>query len=418
MGFCPQCRAEGSLETSSGTRSGTVIPIGEARRDDAMRRSSTIGELDRVLGGGFVSGAAVLLGGEPGVGKSTLLLQVAAGMATAGGTVLIASAEESPGQIALRAERVGGDVVGVSLVGDDDVDAILAVAERMRPDLLVVDSIQTVSSRSVDGAAGGVAQVRECGARLVAAAKRLGMPVVLVGHVTKEGAIAGPRVLEHTVDATLYLEGEDHQGLRFLRSLKNRFGAAHQVGFFEMAERGLQPVLDPTSVLIHGGVGEAPGAVVFPSMEGRRPVLVEVQALVAAATTNPPRRSVKGLDSARLHQVLAVLDRHVGLGFGSLDVYVSVVGGIRIREPAVDLAIAFAIVSSLHRRPVGTMAAWGEIGLTGELRGASQSSRRREEAERLGLEHIVAPGDGNVPRIADALGRAGLLHDLAVAAPS
>jgi DNA repair protein RadA/Sms len=413
LGFCPQCRAEGSLAEDGGPGA-EVVPIGDAPDDRSGRRTSTIGEVDRVLGGGFVRGAAVLVGGEPGVGKSTLLLQVAGGIARAGGSALIASAEESVGQIAQRAARVGADEAGVSVAAGDDVDAIVAAAEAHRPDLLVVDSIQTVASREVSGAPGGVSQVRSCGSRLVTTAKRLGMPTVLVGHVTKDGAIAGPRVLEHTVDVTLYLEGEDAQGLRFLRSLKNRFGPVHQVGFFEMGERGLGEVPDPTQVLLHRGVGEAAGAVVFPSLEGRRPVLVEVQALVAAAATQPPRRSVKGLDVARLHQVLAVLERHVGMSFAALDVYVSVVGGIRVREPAIDMAIALAVVSSRQGIPVGTTAAWGEIGLTGELREVGQGARRRDEAARLGFDRIVAPDDGSVPRIADALGRAGLLHHLRV----
>jgi DNA repair protein RadA/Sms len=394
-------------QAAAAHRQAAPQPITEIASREATTRLSTIGEVDRVVGGGFVPGGVVLLGGEPGVGKSTLLLQVGASIARTGGKALVVTAEESVDQIRLRAERIGATFPGLSVLAEADVDGIIAVAEDLRPDLIVVDSIQTVATREVDGSVGGVAQVREAGNRLVAMAKRLGVATILVGHVTKEGAIAGPRVLEHTVDVVAYLEADDGRGLRFLRGLKNRFGPVHQLGFFEMSETGMLEVPDPTQVLLSGWSGDLPGTVVFPALEGRRPVLVEVQALVAEANTTPARRSAKGFDVTRLHQLLAVLDRHLGCRLGGHDVYVSVVGGIRVREPAIDLAVAVAVVSSLLGRPVNGTAAWGEVGLTGELRAVGQSAWRREEATRLGFTSIVAPGSGAM-HIGEALARVGL----------
>ena len=402
LGFCHQCRAENSLVEVTAASTGPV-PVSAAGDLERERLVSGIGELDRVLGGGFVPGSVVLLGGEPGVGKSTLLVQVAAAVARTGPRVLVVSAEESVAQVGRRAKRVGADHDGVLLLAEHDIESVIATVEETRPGLVIVDSIQTVSSGDVDSPAGSVGQVKACGARLIAAARRLDVPTVLVGHVTKEGILAGPRLLEHAVDATLYLDGEDHQGLRFLRSLKNRFGAVHQVGFFEMGEAGLAEVPDPTSVLVNGRLGEVPGAVAFPSLEGRRPMLVEVQALVTRATTSPPRRSARGIEIARLHQVLAVLERHAGLSLARHEVAVGAAGGVRIREPAVDLALAVAVASSLRHRAVGSTAVWGEIGLTGELRSVGQASRRREEAERLGFRRVVAPGSGDVAGIRQAL---------------
>jgi DNA repair protein RadA/Sms len=384
-----------------------VRAITDIRRDTSARLAIGIGEIDRVLGGGLVAGGVVLLGGEPGVGKSTLLLQAAAAVAGLGGSVLVATAEESADQVALRAERVGADVDGIVVLADGDVDRITRTIADLRPDLVIVDSIQTVSTVDVEGSPGGVAQVRECGGRLVATAKRLGIPTVLIGHVTKDGTIAGPRVLEHTVDVVLYMEGDEGRGLRFLRGLKNRFGAVHQLGFFEMGETGLREVPDPTEILLAGWSGDVPGSVVFPALEGRRPVMVEVQALVAPATTTPARRSAKGFEVTRLHQLLAVLERHVGAALATCEVYVSVVGGIRIREPAIDLAVAAAVMSSWLGRAVNGTVAWGEVGLTGELRSVGQSARRHEEATRLGFTRILAPESGPV-HLAEALSRVGL----------
>lgn len=414
-GFCPQCRAAGTVHSMAKGVPGASVPqsITEVAPAGAVTRVASIGEVDRVLGGGFVPGGVVLLGGEPGVGKSTLLLQVAASIARGGGTALFVTAEESVDQVRLRAERVGAAAPGLSVLAEADVDGIIAIAEDRPPDLVVVDSIQTVATREVDGSAGGVSQVRESGSRLVAMAKRLGAATILVGHVTKDGAIAGPRVLEHTVDVVAYLEADDGRGLRFLRGLKNRFGPVHQLGFFEMSEAGMLEVPDPTQVLLSGWSGDLPGTVVFPALEGRRPVLVEVQALVAEASTTPARRSAKGFEVTRLHQLLAVLDRHLGCRLGGHDVYVSVVGGIRVREPAIDLAVAVAVVSSLLGRPVNGTAAWGEVGLTGELRAVGQSAWRREEAARLGFTSVVAPGSGAL-HIGEALARVGLAMPQAV----
>jgi DNA repair protein RadA/Sms len=367
-----------------------------------------MGEIDRVLGGGFVPGASVLVGGEPGVGKSTLLLQVAASLAGGGATVLVASAEESAEQVALRAARLGIDQDGLLLAAERDVDAVIAAAAEARPDLLVVDSIQTIAAGEVAGAAGGVAQVRESAARLVHFAKERRVPVVLVGHVTKDGSIAGPKLLEHAVDVVLYLEGDVELGLRVLRCLKNRYGATHQVGLFEMGEAGLGEVADPSGWLLarwHGGV---PGSVVVPTVDGRRPLLVEVQALVASATTPQPRRSVRGLEAARVHQVVAVLERHAGQSFAGRDVYVNVVGGLKVRDPGADLPVAIALVSSLHDIGLPAVAAWGEVGLTGEVRPVTYGERRAAEAARLGIEVTIGPTGTGEDRITTALQRAGL----------
>ncbi len=408
-GFCPQCRSAGTVvEVSAVDGSPRPRSITDAAVSADERLPTGVGEVDRVLGGGLVPGGVVLLGGEPGVGKSTLLLQVAGSLARTGRSVLVVCAEESADQVAMRAQRIGAAVDGVTVLAASDVDHIVATAAALRPDLVVVDSIQTVATPDVEGSAGLVAQVRESGRRLVGMAKGLGIPTVLIGHVTKEGSIAGPRVLEHAVDVVLYLEGDDGRGLRFLRGLKNRHGAVHQLGFFEMTETGMAEVPDPTRVLLSGWSGSVPGSVVFPAAEGRRPVLVEVQALVADAATTPARRSTKGLDVTRLHQLLAVLDRHAGADLSKMDVYVSVAGGIRVREPAIDAAVAVAVMSSLLGHAVNATAAWGEIGLTGEVRAVGQSARRRDEATRLGLTRILEP-DGEVAGVLDLLTAAGLM---------
>ncbi|MDP8959490.1 MAG: AAA family ATPase, partial [Actinomycetota bacterium] len=348
-------------------------------------------------------------GGEPGVGKSTLLLQAAASLAGQGRRVLLASAEESVQQLGLRAQRVGIVGEGVYLLAEPDVDAVLAAARELRPDLLVVDSVQTLTASELGSSPGGVVQVRECAGRVIRFAKEHGTATVLVGHVTKDGGIAGPKLLEHVVDVVLYLEGELEHGLRVLRGLKNRFGPTHAVGLFEMQGEGLVQVPDPSAMLLGDWRGSVAGTVVFPAVEGRRPVLVEVQALVSSSSTHQPRRSVKGLEPARIHQLLAVLERHARLPFSNLEVYVSVVGGVRVREPAADLPIALALASSLLDRPLGAAGAWGEVGLTGEVRPVPHEARRREEAARLGLERVVASGRGGVARIDQALAEAGLM---------
>jgi DNA repair protein RadA/Sms len=409
MGFCSQCGERGSLVevvANSGERR-DLVAITEVGEERTVRHPVHIGEIDRVLGGGFVPGAAVLLGGEPGVGKSTLLLQIAAAIAAESGRVLVASAEESAGQIALRGRRIGAAVDGIDLLAESSLENILATADAISPSLLVIDSIQTVTTSKVDGIAGSVGQVRASGAEAVAFAKRTGIPVVLVGHVTKDGAIAGPKVLEHLVDVVLYLEGDDAAGLRVLRSLKNRYGSINQIGLFEMGDRGMIPVVDPAKVLLADRRSGSAGTVLAVTLEGRRPIVLEVQALVSKSVTPQPRRSVKGIDAARVHQLLAVLENHSGLNFADRDVYVNVVGGIKLKEPAADLPVALALASSRAGVPLDEVVAWGELGLTGELRPVSQAGRRREEALRLGMNVVIAPADA-MRTIGDALVAAGM----------
>ena len=387
----------------------TAVGLDEARDTIGERFRTGWGEIDRVLGGGIVSGSVILVGGEPGVGKSTMLLQVAGFVSGKGGSVLIASAEESAHQVAMRAKRLGIAGDSIQLVSDDDTDAIIALAEKTRPDFLVVDSIQTVGVSELSGAPGGVAQVRESAARLVRMAKESSIPVVLVGHVTKDGGIAGPKLLEHMVDVVLYLEGDPDRGFRVLRSLKNRFGPTHVSGMFDMQNEGLVEVDDPSKVFLSGWESEVSGTVVYPAVEGRRAVLVEIQALVTETNQAQPRRSIRGLDPTRVNQVIAVLDRHTGLKLYQNEVYVNVVGGWRINDPGCDLAVALAIASSRVDRPLGRVAAYGEVGLAGEVRGIPFESRRVEELDRMGVTRRISPGAGEPIRLRDALSSGGLI---------
>jgi DNA repair protein RadA/Sms len=387
----------------------TPVGLDEARDTIGERFRTGWGEIDRVLGGGIVAGSVILVGGEPGVGKSTMLLQVAGFVSGKGGSVLIASAEESAHQVAMRAKRLGIEGDSIQLVSDDDTDAIVALAEKTRPDFLVVDSIQTVGVRELSGAPGGVAQVRESAARLVRLAKESNIPVVLVGHVTKDGGIAGPKLLEHMVDVVLYLEGDPDRGFRVLRSLKNRFGPTFISGMFDMQNEGLVEVDDPSKVFLSGWESEVSGTVVYPAVEGRRAVLVEIQALVTETNQAQPRRSIRGLDPTRVNQVIAVLDRHTGLKLYQNEVYVNVVGGWRINDPGCDLAVALAIASSRVDRPLGRVAAYGEVGLAGEVRGIPFESRRVEELDRMGVTRRISPGAGEPIRLRDALSSGGLI---------
>jgi DNA repair protein RadA/Sms len=387
----------------------TPVGLDEARDTIGERFRTGWGELDRVLGGGIVAGSVILVGGEPGVGKSTMLLQVAGFVSGKGGSVLIASAEESAHQVAMRAKRLGLEGDSIQLVSDDDTDAIVALAEKTRPDFLVVDSIQTVGVRELSGAPGGVAQVRESAARLVRLAKESNIPVVLVGHVTKDGGIAGPKLLEHMVDVVLYLEGDPDRGFRVLRSLKNRFGPTFISGMFDMQNEGLVEVDDPSKVFLSGWESEVSGTVVYPAVEGRRAVLVEIQALVTETNQAQPRRSIRGLDPTRVNQVIAVLDRHTGLKLYQNEVYVNVVGGWRINDPGCDLAVALAIASSRVDRPLGRVAAYGEVGLAGDVRGIPFESRRVEELDRMGVTRRISPGAGEPIRLRDALSSGGLI---------
>jgi len=371
----------------------------------AERIPVPIAELDRVLGGGLVPGSLVLIGGDPGIGKSTLVLQTASVLGDAIGSVLYVSAEESAQQIKLRADRLGvrGDQLWV--LSETDLTAVLAAADEHSPGLLVIDSIQTVAVDEISSAAGSVSQVRECTARLMEWAKPRNTPVMIVGHVTKEGTIAGPRVLEHMVDAVLYLEGDRHHQYRILRAVKNRFGSTDEVGVFEMAEVGLREVRNPSEAFLEERDGTASGSTVAVTVEGTRPILVEVQALTTSTAFGMPRRSANGFDTNRLQLLVAVLQKRVGLGLGSQDIYANVVGGLRISEPAADLPLAIAVASSFKdRRVEPRTVAIGEIGLSGELRSVGQLERRLLEAKRLGFERAIVPA--NTPKQDGA--RAGL----------
>ncbi len=416
MGFCPQCRRpEPLVEQRRRTpgRGDHHRPfVGAARPLDAIsdlslvRSRVGIGELDRVLGGGLVAGSVVLVGGEPGIGKSTLLLQAGASISAGGGTVILATAEESADQVALRAQRLGLSGEGVLVLADDDVDGIIEVAETTRPQVVVVDSIQTVGVAGLGTSPGSPSQVREAASRLIRLAKQTGLAVVLVGHVTKDGALAGPKLLEHMVDVVLSLEGDPDRGFRALRSSKNRFGPTDVVALFDMRSEGMLEVEDPSVAFLAEWHAEVPGTVVFPAVEGRRSVLVEVQALVTPTSSAQPRRSVRGVDSARVHQILAVLERHCRLRLSDQEVYVNVVGGWRLQEPAADLAVALAVAGSALDHPLGSTAAWGEVGLAGEVRPVPFDRRRAEEAHRVGVERLVRPDPGS--RLADVLSGLGL----------
>ena len=385
-----------------------AVSVADATAEVAIRNSTGWSEIDRVLGGGLVKGSVVLLGGEPGVGKSTLLAQMAGGMVRGDSSVLIASAEESIQQVAMRATRLGIENEDVQLVADDNVDAVVALAENSAPDLVIVDSIQTVGVPEITSAPGGVAQVRESAARLIRLAKSSGIAVILVGHVTKEGGLAGPKILEHMVDVVLYLEGDPDRGFRVLRSNKNRFGATHISGMFDMRSDGLVEVEDPSKVFLQGWESDVPGTVVYPAVEGRRSILVEIQALVAPTSQTLPRRSIRGVDPARVNQIIAVLQRHAGLQTQDQEIYVNVVGGWRLDEPGSDLPVALAIASSATNVPLGRLAAWGEVGLAGEVRGIPFETRRVGELDRMGLTNRVSPGGGEPMRLIDALNQAGL----------
>jgi DNA repair protein RadA/Sms len=386
-----------------------ATPLARLAESPVARSAVGIGELDRVLGGGFVAGSLVLVGGEPGIGKSTLLLQAAAGAAAAGGMVLYATGEESAGQVRLRAERLGllagtpGE--SISVLAESDVGRVTEAARAARPALLVVDSIQTATLDELDGPAGSVGQVRESALRYQELAKTEGTVVVLVGHVTKDGSLAGPKTLEHLVDAVLSLEGERTSGLRLLRATKNRFGSTDEVGVMEMAEDGLREVADPARAFLGEHDQPAPGSVVGATLEGSRALLVEVQALVAPAGYGLPRRTAIGLDPARLALLVAVLGRRAGVGLGSHDVYANLAGGLSADDPALDLPLAIALASSLRDRPVpsGTVAA-GEVGLLGELRGVGGLARRLREASRLGFRRAIVPRTGRGGPAPDAPG--------------
>jgi DNA repair protein RadA/Sms len=369
-----------------------ITPIGEVSSAEADRLESGIGEVDRVLGGGFVPGSIILFGGDPGIGKSTLLLQLAARLAgTAdGGSVLYVSGEESAAQVRGRAERIGAVVDGLKLAATTDLDTALAAIEGLSPALAVVDSVQTLTSAELSGPAGSVGQVREVAARLAEVAKAGRTCIALVGHVTKEGTVAGPRTLEHLVDAVIYLEGERLGATRLLRAAKNRFGSTDEVGVLEMRGDGLAEVEDASRFFIESDEAPTAGAAVTIALEGTRPLAVEIQALSAPAAYGSPRRATTGIDPNRVLMLIAVLARHAGINLSGHDVYVNVAGGLRIDEPAADLAVAAALASSLRERPVrpATVLA-AEVALSGRLRQAARAERRLLEASRLGFERLV-----------------------------
>ena len=386
------------------------VRLREVAAERVPRLQTAIGEFDRVLGGGLVPGSLVLLGGSPGIGKSTLTNMALGNLAGAGRHTLYVSGEESAAQIRLRAERLGASALDVPVLAETDLDSVLATLQAERPDACVIDSVQTLSSAALDSAPGTVGQVREVATRIAEVAKRSGTAVLLVGHVTKEGSLAGPRVLEHLVDCVLQFEGERERTYRTLRALKNRFGSTNDVGVFEMRDSGLAEVLDASARFV-GEATRAPGSVVLAAMEGSRPLLVEVQALVSPSELVPPRRVCTGLDRNRLALVLAVLSRHAGVSVGAADVFVNVVGGVRIDEPGADLAVALAVAGGA--RGIATdpapLACFGEVGLTGELRSVAHPDRRAEEAAKFGLAAVLSPASAGTLRAAvrSALGAGG-----------
>ena len=373
------------------------MPIADVSADEADRISTGVSELDRVLGGGLVPASLVLVGGEPGVGKSTLLLTALGAISRGGRRALLVTGEESAAQVALRAARLGG-AEQVEILAETELDTVCATLEAERPDVCVIDSVQTLHASALGSAPGSVAQVREAAGRLLRVAKESGVATVLVGHVTKDGAVAGPRVLEHLVDCVLQFEGDRYHEHRILRATKNRFGSTNELGVFEMTAAGLVGVPDPSELFGTTHPGEV-GAAVGCALEGTRPMLLEVQALVAPSDLAMPRRVGTGVDPKRLAMIVAVLGRHAGVALASADVFVNVAGGVRIEEPGADLAVALAIASAARGVPVREgVAVFGEIGLTGRLRQASQAERRLEECAKLGLATVIAPA-GTASRV-------------------
>ncbi len=386
-----------SVKASVIVSSSAAKPITQISTESVASRSTKVAEFDRVLGGGLVPGAVVLLSGEPGVGKSTLLLEVAAKTAQTGAKVLYVSGEESVGQIRLRAERTGALSDNLYLASETDLANVLGQVESVQPELLVVDSVQTIAHAEIDGAAGMPSQIREVATNLIRLAKENNLPVILVGHVTKDGNIAGPRALEHLVDVVCHFEGDRQTSLRFVRSLKNRFGPTDEVGCFEMTGDGIREVADPSSLFLSRGDTPVSGTCVTVAVEGKRALIAEVQALVVKTSSPNPRRVTNGVDSSRVAMLLAVLERRAGLRLGELDVYVSTVGGVKITEPAADLAIAIAIASAVNDKPVAhNLAAFGEISLAGEIRPVSNNKLRKNEAERLGFVRSVEASVGGL----------------------
>jgi DNA repair protein RadA/Sms len=390
--FVEEAPMPAKLARKSGGVASKLDPISLREVDsiDDVRFHSGVGEFDRVLGGGIVAGSVILLGGDPGIGKSTLMMQVALHLNHK--VVLYVTGEESPKQVKMRAERLGKISDNIQLLAETNLESITDVIERASPDLVIVDSIQTLYNPNLESAPGSVGQVRESTGMLTRVAKKKNIPIILIGHVTKEGAIAGPRVIEHMVDAVLQFEGERHYAYRILRGIKNRFGSTNEIGIFEMHDTGLREVLNPSEVFLSERTYGASGAAIVATLEGTRPLLIEVQALVSTTSYGMPQRTATGFDGRRLSMLLAVLDKRVGVNTGMHDVFVNVAGGIRIDEPAADLGIAASIISSLRDIPVDSRTvAIGEIGLGGEIRTIAHCDKRIQEAAKLGFQTIVVP---------------------------
>jgi len=405
-GQCPACHEWGTLsEFKTSTKAGKRLSVDKrpsAGLSDLLktppltRISTKIGEVDRVLGGGLLRGSLILLGGSPGIGKSTLALQIAAG---AGRPVLYISAEESEEQIALRARRLGIEGAGLQLSGENRIETVLEEISLLKSELVFIDSIQTVYSAVLDSLPGSVSQIRECGQQLLQVCKQRNVTVIIIGHVTKEGVIAGPKMLEHMVDTVLYLDGDDRYDQRILRSAKNRFGTTNEVGIFRMDAGGMLPVENPSELFLSERTSGISGTTIYPALEGSRPILLEIQALVSAANFGTPQRNVNGFDLRRLAMLLAVLERRQGLVLGTRDVFVNLVGGLKVNDPAADLAVIGAVASATLDKiiPANTVLV-GEVGLAGEVRSVSQLEKRVTEAKALGFEQIIAPA-GSVKRL-------------------
>ncbi|MDM8536790.1 DNA repair protein RadA [Desulfobacterales bacterium HSG17] len=417
MGKCPDCGTWESLseeqaETENRYNTGNsgafptnrVQPLDEVVLDPEERRSTSINELDRVLGGGLVAGTLILIGGDPGIGKSTLVLQAFGGIAKAGGQVLYISGEESARQIRMRADRLNAVHSNIHVSAEIDMDQVLTTAEKMLPTAMVVDSIQTMFNSALPSAPGSVGQVREATLKLLMFAKRTGVPVFLVGHVTKEGAIAGPRIMEHMVDTVLYFEGDRHHVFRILRAVKNRFGSTNEIGVFEMKTKGLAEVPNPSGLFLSERPDLTSGSVVAASLEGSRPILVEVQALCTPTSFASPKRTIIGLDAGRVALLTAVMDKRLSIHLLGHDIFMNVAGGVRVNEPAVDLAVVAALAGSFLDKPVATkMLVMGEIGLAGEIRAVGHIENRMAEAVKMGFTDFVVPA-GNAKRVKMAPG--------------
>lgn len=385
-------RAAGQRATSWSGQAATVADLADVQTSPEARMATGLAELDRVLGGGLVAGSVVLLGGDPGIGKSTLLMQMLAAVNAAGVRTLYVTGEESAQQVRGRADRLGLPVQGLKLLTETRLDGVLGTASREKPQVMVIDSIQTIFTEALTSAPGSVAQVRECAAALVRFAKQSNTAVFLVGHVTKEGALAGPRVLEHMVDSVLYFEGDPGNRFRLVRAIKNRFGAVNELGVFAMTDRGLREVANPSAIFLSRNDREVPGSIVLVTREGTRPMLVEIQALVDDSQLASPRRVAVGVDNNRLAMLLAVLHRHTGIATHGQDVFVNAVGGVRVTETAADLALLLAIISSLRDRPLpNDLVVFGEVGLSGELRPVQNGPDRLREAGKHGFRRAIAP---------------------------